>query len=40
MLLDAMWLIQLHSYTWAAIAALVAVVVLGKLLWEILWKIL
>lgn len=35
MLLDALWLIQLHDYVFASVAALVAIVALGLLLWEI-----
>ncbi len=36
MLLDALWLFQLHSYTWAIGAALASVVVLGSLLRRVL----
>jgi hypothetical protein len=35
-LLDAMWLVQLHDYVFASIAALAAVVTLGVLLKEII----
>ena len=36
MLLDAMWLVQLHYYVFASVAALAAIVVLGVLLREII----
>jgi hypothetical protein len=35
-LLDAMWLVQLHDYVFASIATLAAVVTLGVLLKEII----
>ena len=35
-LLDAMWLVQLHDYVFASVAALAVIVVLGVLLREII----